>query len=125
MKDLQSIKRCLTIDEKITLVHTSILSRLDYGNVLLAASSASLITKYQKVMNVCVRFIYNLRKSESVTMYHKQCHFLPAKYKIMYKSCLIIFKILNNLSPEYLNEMALLQTQTRENLRSTSDYMLI
>ena len=37
----------------------------------------------------------------------------------------MIFKILNNLSPDYLSEMALLQTHTRENLRSVSDYMLL
>ena len=125
LKHLQGIRRCLTINEKITMVHTNILSRLDYGNVLLASSSASLIQRYQKVMNACVRFIYNLRKTQFVNMYQKQCHFLPAKYRIMYKSCLIIFKILNNLSPDYLNTMALLQVQTRENLRSNTDYMLL
>ena len=125
LKNLQSIRRCLTTDEKITMVHTNILSRLDYGNVLLAASPKSLINRYQKVMNASVRFIYNLRNSQSVYMYQKQCHFLPAKYRVMYKSCLIIFKTLNNLAPEYLNDMALLQTQTRGNLRSSSDYMLV
>ena len=125
LKNLQSIRRCLTTDEKITMVHTNILSRLDYGNVLLAASPKSLINRYQKVMNASVRFIYNLRNSQSVYMYQKQCHFLPAKYRVMYKSCLIIFKTLNNLAPEYLNDMALLQTHTRGNLRSSSDYMLV
>ena len=121
LKKLQSIRRCLNVTEKTSLVHANILSRLDYGNVLLVGSSVSLIKRLQKVLNATVRFIYNLRKSQSVTNFTKKCHFLPVKYRIMFKSCLVVYKILNNLAPEYLKEMAVPVTRNRENMRSSAD----
>ena len=125
LKKLQSIRRCLDTDQKISLIHANVLSRLDYGNVLLAGAKISLIKQLQKVMNACVRFIYNLRKSQSVTAFSQTCHFLPVKFRIMFKSCLIVYKILNNLSPGYLRHMAVQETRNRDNLRSSIDFTML
>lgn len=48
-------------------------------------------------------------------------HFLPVKYRIQYKLCFMVFKILNGYAPDYLKDMVHLQTQQRENLRGNLD----
>ena len=107
------------------MVQSHILSRLDYCNVLLAGLSATQTKKLQRVQNAGIRYIYNLRKRQSVSEYGKMCHFLPNKYRISFKCCLTVYKVLNNLAPEYFNSFAQPVTRNRENLRSASDQLLL
>ena len=75
----------------------------------------------QRVQNAAVRFIYNVKKSEHISQYLKKAHFLPIRFRIQYKMCLITFKILNGLSPRYLHDLVQLHIPKRSNLRSQSD----
>ena len=125
LKKLQSIRRFLNTDKRILMVHSHILSRLDYCNVLLAGLSATQTKKLQRALNAAVRFIYNLRKTQSVTHFSKMAHFLPVKYRIMYKSCLTIYKTVYNLAPKYLDHFSVTMVRNREYMRSTSDYLML
>ena len=107
------------------LVHSQIFSRLDYSNILIAGCCSSLINKLQKVLNAGVRFIFNLITSHSVTEFIKQCYFLPIRYRIKYKSCVTVFKIMNNLSPDYLAHIVQPVIRNRGNLRSSSDSLIL
>ena len=121
LKKWQTIRNSLDQEMKLTLVNSSILSRLDYCNVLLTNSSTALIKKLQKVLNACARFIFNLPMSRSATPYLKKCHILPIKQRIKYKSCVLMYQIINNLAPDYLSSMAYPDIGNRDNLRSGID----
>ena len=123
LKSLQSIRWYMPIETKLTLVKTSILSKIDYCNILLLNSSTTVIGKLQRLLNACIRFIYNLRKTQPVTEYSKQCHILPVKFRVLYKSCVMAYKLVNNLAPDYLSSMTIraISTRTRDNLRSGND----
>ena len=69
----------LGTETKRMLVNANILSRLDYCNILLSGSCASLLDRLQRIINASVRFIFNLTSHQSVTEYTKQCHFLPVQ----------------------------------------------
>ena len=79
-------------------------------NIKKANISDKLIKCMQRVQNAAVRFIYNIKKSEHISQYVKMAHFLPIKFRIQYKMCLITFKILNGLSPVYLQDFIQLRT---------------
>ena len=66
LKNLQSIRHFLDQDVKLALVMSTILSRLDYCNILLSSTNKTIINKLQRVLNSCMRFIYNLKRTESV-----------------------------------------------------------
>ena len=69
--------------------------------------------------------LYNLSKRQSVQSYAKTCHFLPVKFRIYYKSCLTVYKIINGMAPDYLMDFALHIVRNRQNLRSASDNLIL
>ena len=121
LRRLGRIRNYLDIELKILLIKSYILSKLDYCNIILANISDKLIKCMQRVQNAAVRFIYNIKKSEHISQYVKMAHFLPIKFRIQYKMCLITFKILNGLSPVYLQDFIQLHTPKRTHLRTDCD----
>ena len=51
-------------------------------------------------------------------------HWLPVKFRIEFKSLLLVFKSLRGLAPTYLNDLITIRTQQRYSLRSTSEFLL-
>ena len=125
LNKLKNIGNALDLSLKISLVRCYILSGIDYCSVLYAGINASDIKRLQKLMNASVRFIYGLRKSERITKYMEKCHFLPVKYRILYKLCITVFKILHGLAPEYLVDMVSIRSPMREGLRSSAADMVV
>ena len=123
LKQFQSIRHSLNRETKLMLVTSCILGRLDYCNILLANSSKTLIKRLQKVVNASIRFICNLKMIQSVTPYMKQCHILPVEQRIKFKSCTLMYKIINGLAPEYLSTMVFPEAGNRDNLRSGTDLL--
>ena len=127
LKKLGGVKRHLDTDVKLTMVHSYILSRLDFCNSLYSNISVTLLNKLQCLLNSCIRFIYGLSRYErNMDSYYKLSHILPVKYRIMFKLCLLSFKILNGQSPDYLkNTIYIKQPDFDCNyrlLRSTLDF---
>ena len=52
-----------------------------------------------------MRFIYGAGKRVAARPLLIQAHILPVRYRIMYKGCLLTFKALNGLAPEYLAKL--------------------
>ena len=62
-----------------------------------------------------------MKKRDHISQYLKQAHILPIKFRIKYKSCLFVYKILHGISPQYLEDMAFLRFPSEMNLRSNND----
>ena len=110
LKKLQTIKYDLDTSSRLLAVKSHVLSKLDYCNILLCNVSAQKLNSLTKVLHSAIRFVYNLKKREHISPYLKQAHILPVKFRIMYKSCLFVFKILHGISPQYLEDMAYIYT---------------
>ena len=127
--NLQHIKNCIPLKMKVMLISNLILSTLDYCNAVLACATAKDLKPLQKIQNRAVRFAFRLKQQEHITPYLKQLHFLPVKYRIMFKLCLISFDIVNHTSPSYLTDLfETYQPTTTINLRvgvGWDEYMLV
>ena len=89
---------------------------------MLAACTVSDLNAQQVVMNNAVRFILDVSKRAHITPHLKKLHFLPVKQRILYKLCLLAYKIMNNTAPQYLLDIFhCFQPTTTMPLRQTTE----
>jgi len=127
LRRLRSIRR--NLDRSVTqqLVSAFILSRLDYCNVLLADLPAATIAPLQRVQNAAARLVLDLKPYDHITHALFTLHWLPIKFRIIYKLCLLVHKSLNNRSPTYLTELfqKISTIPSKTSLRSSSTQDLV
>ena len=64
------------------------------------------LRKLKSILNGCVRFIYNVHdRSEDLLPYYKMAHILPIDERIFFKVCLLSYKVVYGMSPDYLMEI--------------------
>ena len=124
LKKLHSIRHYLNKDIILLLAKTLIINRIDYCNILLANANDTQLDKLQKFLSACMRFVYNLRKSDHTSSYLRLRHILPIRFRIMFKCRITIYNILNGLSPDYLDEYAQYLLPHRANMRSSNQLVL-
>ena len=90
--NLRRIKKDLSRDSLITLVHAFITSRLDYCNGLLFGLPNVQIAKLQHVQNAAARLILGIGKFSHITPALYELHWLPVSLRIDYKILLLTFK---------------------------------
>ena len=61
--------------------------------------------KLQRVQNAAARLIFEESKYCQVTPLLKSLHWLPVKYRIIFKVLLITFKAIHGLAPVYISEL--------------------
>ena len=61
--------------------------------------------KLQRVQNAAARLIFEESKYCHVTPLLKSLHWLPVKYRIIFKVLLINFKAIHGLAPVYISEL--------------------
>ena len=86
LRNLRVIASKLNYELKRQLVHCLIFSKLDYCNALLYGLPNTALKKLQKIQNSCVRFLFGLKKWNSVTPFLKEAHFLPVSKQNRFKN---------------------------------------
>ena len=123
------------------LIHSGILSKVDYCNSLYTSLPKTQTKKLQKLINSAVRFIFNIKirynsrtdvyEHEHITPYLRQLHFLPIQYRAQFKLCLLTYKSIHNInnsnnSPLYLQELIdLRKPNDNQRLRIDNDKSLL
>lgn len=122
---LKRFQYYLDTDSRRDVVKSYILGKLDYCNILYSVASKNLIQKLDKVVRNSVRFIYDLKRTESVSFYMRKAHILPVIFRIQYKACLMVYKIMNSCAPDYLNDFITISIPSEHNLRSNQDCLKV
>ena len=120
LRKISSIRHYLSFDATKVLMCSLVLSRLDYGNALLAGSFEYLLDRFQKVQNNAARLICKSSKKKHVTPLLKSLHWLPVRSRIKYKLACLCYSYFSGTGPTYLSDM-LTQYSTLPKLRSSSD----
>ena len=74
MHSLKRLKHVLPTNLKKILVETLVMPYFDYCDVLLIDLNYNLTEKLQHVHNMCIRYIFNIRKYDHVSSSFKNCH---------------------------------------------------
>ena len=128
LRNISRIGSKLSKSLKVQLVHGCIHSILDYCNATYFGLTKFQLRKLQCIQNAAARFIYGLKEKErfqSITPFLKELHFLPVKFRIYFKIALLTFKCLNNMAPQYPNDLIALKTDKRKSLRVDNDFFLL
>ena len=125
LANLWRIRKGLSVQLKTQLVHQLVHSRLDFGNGLLVGLSKRDLQRLQKVQNSATRFIYGSKGRRGVTEMRKKLHFLPVEQRIEFKICLLVYKCLHGLVPEYLTDMIVRRQPKTRKVRLDEDLTLV
>ena len=120
LRNIRRIKRYLDKDTLHHVVRALVLSRLDYGNLLLFGATEHELNRVQILQNNAARLICSISKRDHITPTLKELHWLPIRERIQFKLCLFVFKCLNNTAPGYLCNL-LSRYVPRRALRSAND----
>ena len=108
--NIRRIRKYLSHQTALSLIHAFITSKLDYCNSLLYGLLSIHIIKLQRVQNAAARLVTNTPRFCHITHILSGLHWLPIKYRIIFKIVLLTLKCLHGLAPQYLvNLIAVLQ----------------
>ena len=114
---LWRIRRHLDLDSAKLLANALVSSRLHYCNSFLSGIAETDLTKLQRVLN---RLAHVVTKSPSFTgsvPLLRSLHWLPVKYRVHFKICLLTYKALHEEQPVYLRSLIAISLPSRS-LRS-------
>ena len=103
------------------LVHSLVISQLDYCSTLFYGIPKSSVKKLQRVQNFAAKLILNRRKYDSATECLKELHWLPFNSRILFRLLCMSYKCVNGLAPNYLTTFFNVK-KTKYALRSTTTY---
>jgi len=75
---------------RLYLIVLFVLSRLDYGNAVLAGLPAYQFRRLQSVMNAAARLIYGLRHSDHISDALISLHWLRAQERVRFKKAVLM-----------------------------------
>ena len=105
LRNIGTIRRYLTVDTALQIIHSFVTSKLDYCNSLLYGLSDKSLFRLKKVQNTAVRIIIYCHSWDDITPHLKTLHWLPIHLRIKYKILLLTYKALNGLAPAYLRNL--------------------
>ena len=105
IRNLYVIKDFVNRKNLVTLVHSLIVSKVDYCNSLFIGLPNVNLKKVQSALNRAARLIFNLPPGVSTTSSLIELHWMPLKAIIEFKICLITFKALKFNQQSYIREL--------------------
>lgn len=115
---LGKIRSCLTTEAAKILVHSLVISHLDYANSLLAELPKKKLKPLQSIQDSAARLIYRGTFSTEESKF--RLHWLPIYYRIRFKVLLLIFDCLQGTAPVYLQHCVHLHVPGRSGIRRTA-----
>ena len=104
IRDLYRIRHLLDLNTAILLANALISSRIDYSNSLFASLTLSELKRLQGVQNSLCRVVTRSSRYTHATPNLEKLHWLPVKYRVLFKIGLITFKVLKYGQPVYLKD---------------------
>ena len=123
LRRLRTVRKYVGHEVLKQLVHAFVISRLDYCNSVLAGLPGYVIARLQRVQNAAARLVLGLRPYDHVTEALRALHWLPVKYRVRYKLCLMMHSVHIQQCPSYINQMvqSVSTSSRRQGLRSSAD----
>ena len=84
---------------------TIVIRRLDYCNAILAGLPQSTIAPFQRMQNAAVRIVKRLGPRDHITEVRRNLYWLPIKYRVIYKLCILMHMVHIGCGPGYISKL--------------------
>lgn len=126
LKVLYQIRDVLSIDMRIKLCDTLVLSKFNYADAVigprLLARTKNLI---QRVQNACIRYCFKIPPRAHVSPYLNNARIMRMKYRRQLHFATLLFGVIKNKTPIYLyNKLSWSNESNRSYQTRASSYML-
>lgn len=119
IRNIAKNRNYLTDSATESVVHAFITSKLDYCNSLYYGLPKYLLKRLQCIQNSAARLVVQASKFDHVTPVLIKLHWLPVRFRIMFKILLMVYKCLHDMVPPYLANV-IKPRKTSRSLRSTT-----
>ncbi len=123
LRSIAAIRPMLTESATSQLVHSLVTSRLDYCNSLLYGLPDTLLSKLQRVQNIAAPIFRRCDHFCHIRPVLQDLHWLPVKYRIVFKVLLFTYRTIHGSAPEYLSDL-ITPYKPQRCLRSSSRSLL-
>ena len=113
---LGKVRGHLTTKAAKILVHSLVITHLDYANSLLAGLSQKKLRPLQSVQDSAARLIYRGAISTEVSRF--LLHLLPINFRVLFKILLLVFDCLQGTAPVYLRKCIQLYVPGHSSIRT-------
>ena len=117
IRDLRRIRRHLDLDSAKLLPNALVSSHLDYCNSPLCGIAETDLTKLQHVLNRLARVVTKSPPFTHSVPLLRSLHWLPVKYRVYFKICLLTYKALQKEQLVYFRSLIAISLPSRS-LRS-------
>lgn len=103
LRALYRLRNFLPSSVKTQLVQTLIFPIIDYADVCYYDLNADLLNKLDRLLNNCIRSVFNLRKYDHISAHRMQLKWLPIRLRRQQRALTTLFSYLDSpSSPTYL-----------------------
>ena len=128
LRQLRVVLRSLTFNAALTLIHSFVVSRLDYCSALYVGLPVTRVGCLDRVLRSAARLVGRIPKFGHVTDYMRDVlHWLPFSQRVTYRISSLVWRCLAGVAPVYLQELccSTLSVQRRGSLRSSKQAELL
>ena len=122
LQRLKAIHPFLTTEACHTVVRGIVCAHLDYANATFAGLPNCEISKLQRMQNIAAKSVLNRTWYDSPEQARHELHCLPIRARIQHKVSSLIYKSLNGMAPQYLQDLITLRPVARPGLRSQKSF---
>lgn len=103
LRCLYRFKYFLPISTKILLVQTLVIPKIDYADVCFSNLTQGSLSRLDRLLNNCIRFIFGLRKYDHISAYRRQLNWLPIRERRSLRVlCTLYSCLFDPAAPDYL-----------------------
>ena len=115
-KNVSRFKKFLNEESKKILSESLILSHFSFGDIVYLNVDVYLQRRIQKVQNLCLKFIFNIKKGDTwnSSELRKKINWLNMRDRRILNGLSLLYKTLEGKSPDYLKDMFTLVSEISE-----------
>lgn len=123
---LRRLRNFLPTATKVELAQSLLLPILDYADTCYLDVTEEQLNKLERLQNLCIRFIFGLRKYDHVSEFRTRLKWLPIRLRRNTHILSLLYCILfNPTTPSYLKQrFEFLHSTHKRNLRSSQNLLL-